>query len=137
MSDVAGSVSSGKRTPWLQEPACVTCHPGIPEIDSGASLYRNAFGHHGVSCAACHGSPHAQVPSKQAADNYQAIQYEGKARPIGDCKVCHDSTRGGGGIDEFTEAHGGSRATACSVCHTVAPAANASAWPHQFMWKKR
>jgi len=137
MSDVAGSIAAGKRTPWLQEPACVTCHAGIPEIESGASLYRNAFGHHGIACAACHGSPHAQLPSSQAADNYQPIQYEGKARPIGDCKVCHDSTRGGGGIDEFAGAHGGSRATACSVCHTAAPAANAAGWPHQFMWKKR
>ncbi|HEX7503136.1 MAG TPA: cytochrome c3 family protein [Acidobacteriota bacterium] len=137
MSDVAGSVAAGKRTPWLQEPTCVTCHPGIPEIDSGASLYRNAFGHHGVSCAACHGSPHAQVPSSQAADNYQPIQYQGKARPIGDCRVCHDSTLGGGGLDKFAAAHGGTRATACSVCHTAAPAANAAGWPHQFMWKKR
>jgi hypothetical protein len=136
MSDVAGSIASGQRIPWLQEPACVTCHSGIPEIDSGTSLYRNAFGHHGVACAACHGSPHAQIPSSQAADNYQVSQYQGKARPIGDCKVCHDSTRGGG-IADFTSAHGGSRVTACAVCHTAPPAANAAGWPHQFLWKKR
>jgi hypothetical protein len=136
MSNVAGTVTSGQRTPWLQEPKCVTCHGGIAEVDSQATLYRNAFGHHGISCAACHGSPHAQVPTSQAADNYQSIQYQGKARPIGDCKACHDSTRGGGGIDEFAAAHKG-RASACSVCHTVAPTANAASWPHQFMWKKR
>lgn len=136
LSNVAGTVASGQRIPWLQEPKCVTCHGGIAEVDTSATLYRNAFGHHGISCAACHGSPHAQVPTSQAADNYQAIQFQGKARPIGDCKACHDSTRGGGGIDEFADAHK-NRATACAVCHTAAPAANAADWPHQFMWKKR
>jgi hypothetical protein len=33
MSDVAGSVSSGKRTPWLQEPTCVT--PASPRSTPG------------------------------------------------------------------------------------------------------
>ena len=56
--------------------------------------------------------------------------------PIGDCKVCH-STSKGGGISDFNDAHGGTRATACSVCHTAAPSANASQWPHQFQWKSR
>ena len=115
---------------------CATCHAGIAQIDTGTTLYRNASGHAGLSCPACHGSPHAQVPSNQAADNYQAIQYQTGVRTIGDCKVCHDTSKGEG-IDEFTEAHGGSRATACSVCHTAGPAADASHWPHQFQWKSR
>ena len=136
MSDVASSVATGSRTPWLQEPKCATCHAGIAQVDTGTTLYRNASGHAGLSCPACHGSPHAQVPSNQASDNYQATQYQTGVRTIGDCKVCHDTSKGEG-IDGFTEAHGGSRATACSVCHTTGPAADASHWPHQYQWKSR
>jgi hypothetical protein len=136
MADVASSVASGTRTPWLQEPQCATCHAGIAEVNTGTSLYRNANGHHGLSCPACHGSPHAMVPSNQAADNYQATQYQTTVAPIGDCKVCHGTSKGGG-ITDFSDAHGSTRATACSVCHTAAPAADASQWPHQFQWKSR
>ena len=136
LSEVASSVSSGRRTPWLQEPACATCHANVPEVATGASLYRNSFGHHGIACAACHGSPHAQLPSRAAADGYPAVQYQGKARPIGDCKTCHETTHGGGS-EEFSEAHGSGRATACSVCHTAAPAGDTARWPHQFQFKKR
>ena len=57
------------------------------------------------------------MPTTQASDNHQAIRYQSKALPIGDCKVCHDSSRGGGDISEFQSAHGGTRATACAVCH--------------------
>jgi hypothetical protein len=136
MADVASSIASGSRTPWVQEPQCATCHAGIAEINTGTILYRNASGHQGISCPACHGSPHAQIPTSQASDSYQAAQYQSAARTIGDCKVCHGTSKGGG-IDEFAEAHGGSRATACRVCHTAGPAATASKWPHQFQWKSR
>jgi len=136
MTDVAGSIASGSRIPWVQEPKCATCHAGIAEVDTSPTLYRNASGHNGLSCPACHGSPHAMFPSSQASDNAQAVQYQTTVAAIGDCKVCHNTSKGGG-IDEFTEAHGGSRATACSVCHTAAPSAVASEWPHQFQWKSR
>jgi hypothetical protein len=136
MADVASSVANGSRVPWVNEPQCATCHAGVAEVNTGTTLYRNANGHHGLSCPACHSSPHAMVPSQEASDNAQAVQYQTTVAPIGDCKVCH-STSKGGGINEFTEAHGGGRATACSVCHTAAPSANASQWPHQFQWKSR
>lgn len=136
LQDVASSIATGGRIPWVNEPQCATCHPGVAEVNTGATLYRNASGHQGMSCPACHSSPHAMVPSLEASDNHQAVQYQTTVAPIGDCKVCH-STSQGGGITEFTEAHGGSRATACSVCHTSAPSANASQWPHQFQWKRR
>jgi len=136
MQDVASSIATGGRIPWVNEPTCATCHPGVAEVNTGSTLYRNASGHHGMSCPACHSSPHAMVPSSEASDNAQAVQYQTTVVPIGDCKVCHSSSRGGG-IDEFTEAHGGSRATACSVCHTAAPSTTASQWPHQFQWKSR
>jgi hypothetical protein len=136
MQDVASSIATGGRVPWVNEPLCATCHPGVAEVNTGATLYRNANGHQGISCPACHGSPHAMVPSLEASDNAQAVQYQTTVAAIGSCKVCHSSSRGEG-IDEFTEAHGGSRATACSVCHTAAPSATASEWPHQFQWKSR
>jgi len=136
MDDVAVSITSGARTPWVQEPECVTCHAGVAEVNTGTSLYRNGNGHHGISCPACHGSPHAMVPTSEASDNYQAVQYQTAARTIGDCKVCHDTSQGEG-IGEFSEAHGGSRATACRVCHTAGPSPTAAQWPHQFQWKSR
>jgi hypothetical protein len=136
LDDVANSIATGGRIPWVNEPQCATCHPGVAEVNTGTTLYRNASGHQGMSCPACHSSPHAMVPSTQATDNAQAVQYQTTVAPIGDCKVCHSTSRGDG-IDEFTEAHGGSRATACSVCHTAAPSATAAQWPHQFQWKSR
>ena len=136
LQDLASSIASGGRVPWVNEPQCATCHPGVAEVNTGATLYRNASGHNGLSCPACHGSPHAMVPTSQASDNAQAVQYQTTIAPIGDCKVCH-STSKGGGIADFTDAHGGTRATACSVCHTAAPSASASQWPHQFQWKSR
>jgi hypothetical protein len=136
LQDVASSIATGGRVPWVNEPLCATCHSGVAEVNSGATLYRNANGHHGLSCPACHSSPHAIVPSSVASDNHQAVQYQTTVAPIGDCKVCHGTSKGGG-ISDFADAHGGNRATACSVCHTAAPSANASQWPHQFQWKSR
>ncbi len=136
MTQVASSIATGARVPWVGEPKCVTCHAGVPEVDTAAVLYRNSQGHGGLSCPACHQSPHAMVPSREAADNYQAIQYQTSVTTIGSCKVCHDSSKGEG-FDEFPSAHGGSRATACSVCHTKPPQMDQTKWPHQFMWKAR
>ncbi len=136
MQDVASSVANGSRVPWVNEPKCATCHAGIAEVDTALNLYRNANGHNGLSCPACHSSPHAVVPSSQASDNHQAVQYQTTVATIGSCKVCHSSSKGEG-IEEFGEAHGGSRATACRVCHTAGPSPTGSRWPHQFQWKSR
>ncbi len=135
LQDVASSIANGTRIPWIGEPMCATCHAGVAEVNTGTTLYRNANGHHGMSCPACHGSPHAMVPSSEASDNHQAVQYQTTVATIGSCKVCHPTSKGEG-IDEFLQAHS-NRATACSVCHTAAPSANASQWPHQFQWKSR
>jgi len=136
MADVASSITNGSRVPWVNEPKCATCHAGVAEVDTATNLYRNANGHNGLSCPACHSSPHAMVPSQQASDNAQAVQYQTTVAPIGDCKVCH-ATSEGGGISNFSEAHGGSRATACNVCHTKAPSSSTTRWPHQGQWKRR
>jgi hypothetical protein len=134
MANVASTISAG-RVPWLSEPKCVTCHTAVPQVDTGTTLYRNAIGHGGVYCAGCHGSPHAMVPSNQPADNYQALQYQGLAVVLGDCRVCHISSRGGG--TNFAKEHNG-RTSACNICHTgFQNAANTASYPHQFLWKTR
>jgi hypothetical protein len=140
MAQVASSAASGSRVPWLDEPGCVDCHEGVPGVDTGATLYRNARGHGGLSCPACHQSPHAMVPSSQAADNYQATQYMQAAVSMGSCAACHQSSKGPGDMDEFGEEHGGSNPeekNACHVCHTVVSASNTADWPHGFGWQAR
>lgn len=136
MQQVASSISSG-RVPWQNEPKCVDCHSGVAEVDTGTVLYRNATGHGGLNCAACHGSQHAMVPSREASDNYQAIQYQGEALSIGSCAVCHSRSRGEG-LGEFLEEHGGSRnPSACGVCHTSIDTVDPNFWPHHFEWTNR
>ena len=79
-----------------------------------------------------------QSPSQLDLDNYQALQYQGKAVTISSCKVCHGSSRGAG-ASEFGEAHGGSNPehrNACHVCHTVVPA-TPTQWPHAYKWVAR
>ena len=95
--------------PWETEAKCVDCHTFVAEVDTGTSLYRNGTGHGGLSCPACHGPAHAQVPSTKDSDNYQAVQYQAKAMPLGSCKVCHSSTKGGG-LNGVVNAHGGGAA---------------------------
>ena len=142
LSNVAATVAGGSRVPWKDEPKCVTCHDtgvsgtGVAGVDTGTALYRSSTGHGGVYCAGCHGSPHAMIPTGQAADNYQSIQYQGAAKTIGDCGVCHKTSRGGG--NDFAGEHGSGRLSACSVCHTgFQNAGNTANWPHQFQWKSR
>jgi hypothetical protein len=76
------------------------------------------------------------VPSNQASDNYQALQYQAKAMVLGDCRNCHGTSRGGG--NDFAGEHGNGKQSACNVCHTgFQNAGNTASWPHQFQWKSR
>jgi len=75
MAEVANSIEGG-RVPWATEPACADCHTGVDGVATGSTLYRNANGHGGLFCAACHGSPHAMIPTSKAIDNYQSLQYQ-------------------------------------------------------------
>jgi hypothetical protein len=139
LENVSTSIGHG-RVPWANEPKCATCHTGVAEVDTGNALYRNATGHGGVYCTSCHSSPHAMVPTSQSADNYQALQYQGKALPIADCGVCHKSSKGESNLGEYLEAHGGNspeRPNMCYICHTSVNTANTAQWPHQFQWKSR
>jgi len=136
LAQVSSSIAAG-RVPWASEPKCVTCHPNVAEVDTQATLYRNATGHGGVYCASCHSSPHAMVPTRIQLDNYQALQYEGAAKSIGSCGACHPSSRGQGAGGDFLEEHGGTNPrvpSACSICHTSVPA-NTAQWPHAFQWR--
>jgi hypothetical protein len=139
LANVAATIAAG-RIPWVSEPKCATCHGGntIPQVDTGATLYRNAVGHGGMRCPACHGSPHAMVPSQLDLDNYQAIQYQGAALTIGTCGVCHGNSRGEG-TSEFAEEHGGSspkKRIACHICHTIVNVVP-TRWPHAYKWQSR
>lgn len=139
LTQVASSIP-GTRIPWVNEPGCATCHTGVAGVATASVLYRDASGHGGVYCAACHGSPHAMYPSSVGTDNYQALQYQnfsGKVKTIGSCGTCHDSSRGEDPSGEFSETHGGSspeRKIGCHTCHTVVPTTT-SKWPHAYEWK--
>ena len=89
MSDVG----SPTRTPWVDEPRCADCHsrPGF-EFEQPGKLFRESVGHGGVSCFACHGSPHAITPATTEADNLQAILHQGFSGVISECTVCHTRT---------------------------------------------
>jgi hypothetical protein len=138
MSQVAGSIEDGGRVPWISEPTCDKsgCHVSAQGVATGGALYRNATGHGGMYCAACHGSPHAMVPSREASDNHQALQYQNRAVSMGSCAACHGSSHGEGS-SEFGEVHGGGgHRSACNVCHTSV-GTNTAQWPHAFTWKAR
>ena len=136
LTDLAATIANG-RVPWVTEPKCVTCHTFVAEVNTGSALYRDGLGHGGLSCPACHGPAHAQVPSVKDADNFQALQYQAKVMSLGSCKVCH-STSKGGGINGVVEAHGGSVPTACAVCHTgPITTNNPLQFPHRFQQRTR
>lgn len=105
---VASLEDVNPRTPWLNEPDCLNCHKGFqtPESKNMSAfntwtsgpeeLYRVRFDETGkLSCEGCHGSPHANYPTKniygENRDNIQPLQYQGKAASIGKdaCWVCH------------------------------------------------
>lgn len=97
VTQVGESISSG-REPWMQEPACgaTSCH-GASFAEEPGKLYRHSRGHGGLFCSACHGEPHAIVPSGNARDNVQNIGLQGYAGTLNLCSVCHGITPTGPG----------------------------------------
>jgi hypothetical protein len=87
MAEVAASVETGRR-PWLDEPKCGNCH-GTNFAENPGKLYRQSTGHGGLFCSACHGSPHAILPTIQPNDNLQNIRLQGSAGTLKKCSVCH------------------------------------------------
>jgi hypothetical protein len=92
VGNIAQTIKNG-RQPWLQEPSCgqTACH-GSTYSPEPSRLYRNSRGHAGLYCSACHGSPHAIVPTEQANDNVQNISVQGWAGTLKKCSVCHGIT---------------------------------------------
>jgi hypothetical protein len=97
------------RTPWIQEPDCMTCHPGYKRADvktsnafnvwtkKGSELYRHRKeALKGLMCESCHGSTNANYPAlnpySAERDNIQPLQYQGNNKSMGaegGCRACH------------------------------------------------
>ena len=142
MANVAATIIVKGRVPWADEPACTQCHTNVPGVDTGTTRFRDANGHGQMACVACHNSPHAMLPSREAGDSYTTIKYQGAkaaVKTIGSCGACHSSNHGDGYSDWNSE-HGGSTPqvqSACSVCHTGFQNPTQANFPHQFQWNTR
>lgn len=96
------------RTPWHQEPDCLTCHQDFAKPESHdvsafnvwnedvSELYRLRADNMGLMCQSCHGATHAEYPAVNKfgkdRDNIQPLQYQGEPYAIGannNCAVCH------------------------------------------------
>ena len=84
------AVANPTRNPWVDEPHCSDCHQrqGF-EFEQPGQLFRTSFGHSGVSCMSCHGSPHAMGPTTTEKDNAQAVRVQDHAGVVNTCSVCH------------------------------------------------
>ena len=82
--------------PWLNEPRCdnAACHGSAYQQDQ--ALYRLSKGHGNLYCAACHDSPHAIAPSREANDGIKFIALQGYNDTLEVCTVCHLTEPGGG-----------------------------------------
>lgn len=89
-------VANPARRPWIDLPRCGNCH-GAQYAENANTRYRDSTGHGGLYCEACHGSPHAILPSTQPNDNLQNIALQGYAGTLRDCKVCHGTNPAGDG----------------------------------------
>lgn len=92
VSDVAQSIKNG-REPWLEEPSCGAgeCH-GSNYAEEPGKLFKDSRGHGGLFCSACHGEPHAILPSGNERDNVQNIALQGHAGTLQECATCHGYT---------------------------------------------
>ena len=92
LSEMANSIRNG-RIPWEEEPSCGQsgCHNSKYAPNHG-KLFKDSKGHEGIYCNACHGSPHAILPSKESNDNLQNIALQGYIGVLRECSVCHGIT---------------------------------------------
>jgi hypothetical protein len=72
------------------------CH-GSNYSEEPNTLFRMSEGHGGLACSACHGSPHAILPTNQANDNIQNIRLQGTAGTLRNCLFRHTSPPAGRG----------------------------------------
>ncbi len=92
VTQVGESIAAG-REPWLQEPSCgaTQCH-GSTYAEEPGKLFRESRGHGGLFCSACHGEPHAILPSGNDRDNVQNIALQGYTGTLNNCSTCHGVT---------------------------------------------
>ena len=114
------TTTGAQRRPWQDLPKCQSCHSGDALNHLGASivgqmahdpnddaatpliatnqrfaenpgqLFRFSSTHGGMACESCHGSPHAEWPSRNNSnDNITPTELQGYAGPIFECGVCH------------------------------------------------
>ncbi len=84
------TVANPTRNPWVDMPRCGDCHQRAGfEFEQAGKLYRTSFGHGGVSCMSCHGSPHASGAAVTEKDNAQAVRVQDHVGVINTCSVCH------------------------------------------------
>ncbi|RPI00022.1 MAG: T9SS C-terminal target domain-containing protein [Calditrichaeota bacterium] len=97
VANVAETIKKGRR-PWLDEPKCGAgnCH-GSNFSEQPNTLFRLSRGHGNLFCSACHGSPHAIVPTIEENDNLQNLTLQGQTGTLKDCRVCHGYTPAGKG----------------------------------------
>ncbi len=97
VKEVGQSVKNG-REPWLEEPSCgaTDCH-GSNYAEEPGKLFRESRGHGGLYCSACHGEPHAILPSGNDRDNVQNIALQGKVGTLDKCETCHGVVPSGPG----------------------------------------
>ena len=82
------AVADPTRRPWIDLPRCGACHASQFAENDG-KRYRDSVGHGGLYCEACHGSPHAILPTVQYNDNIQNIALQGHPGTLDTCTVCH------------------------------------------------
>jgi hypothetical protein len=133
-------------TSWdymVVSPSCTTadCHAGITGVGTASTPYHYSTedNHGGLYCATCHQGAHALTPSSLASDNYQAIQYQGKAMALSDCRSCHRASTEGT-VDQFNTKHAGTngRESGCNICHTGwTSGVTAEDYPHEYSWQYR
>ena len=101
VANVGNTIASG-RQPWIDEPTCgaTSCH-GANFATQPGILFKQSEGHGGLYCSACHGSPHAIVPTTQANDNVQNIAIQGYKGTLRKCIVCHGVNPTGAGPHGF------------------------------------
>ncbi|GAB6057332.1 cytochrome ubiquinol oxidase subunit I [Desulfonatronum parangueonense] len=96
------------RTPWNDQPDCLSCHvdferPASRDVSAfnkwvrgPAALYRLRTDEAGLMCQSCHGPTHAEYPAVNKfhpdLDAIQPLQYQSDRNVIGakgNCGVCH------------------------------------------------
>ena len=97
VSNVGQSITNGRQA-WLQEPDCgaTACHGAAHGAEPG-KLFRNSQGHGSLFCSACHGSPHAILPTNNSNDNLQNLTLQGYIGTLNSCIVCHGVNPTGAG----------------------------------------